>query len=128
MRFEGVRYINQDGILVDEGQVGSMESGMNRTSVGVARPPPITARTIRDGKQEPAATWTVGADLEEVLMGDRHPTDTTELFPVDFFADPSILFSGPSSTGFTGIDGQRIAGGTSTCFFHRVTNLHSQVS
>ena len=119
MKFEGARYINQDGILTYEGRVGKMESKMDHTKIGVS-PPPVTTGIIWDGEQGPSATWKTGVGFEEVPTWNRHPTHAMELFPVDFFADPSVLFSGPSSAGFTGIDDQRTAGKTTDWLFHNL--------
>jgi hypothetical protein len=117
MKFEGARYIDQDGILTDEGRVGRMESKMDHPKIGV-KPPPTTTRIICGGEQEPTVTWGVGVGSEEVPAGNRHPIHAMELLPVDFFADPSVLFSGPSFTGFTGIDDQRTAEETTSWLFH----------
>lgn len=116
IKFKGVRYVDQDGILIDEGQVGRVESGVDYTSVGV-EPLSTTTEMAWDGEQEPIANRKFGIGFEEVAMGNRHPTQAVEFFPVDFFADPSVLFSGPSSTGFTGIDDRCITGEDTTYLF-----------
>ena len=119
MKFEGARFIDQDGTLTDEERMGGMESEMNHMNIGV-NPPTVTTRTIWDGEQEPTETQKVGVGFEEALTGNCHPTHAMEFFPVDFFADPSLLFSGPSSTGFTGIDDQRAAAETTSWFFRNL--------
>lgn len=119
MRFRGARYVDQDGILTDEGRVGRMESNMDHTNMGV-NPPPVATRIIRGGEQEPTETWKVGVEPEEVPMGNHYPTHAMELPPVDFFADPSVLFFGSSSTGFTGIDDQHTAEETTSWLFRNL--------
>ena len=119
MKFQGARYIDQDGILTDEGRVGRVESKMDHTNIGID-PPPATTRIIWDGEQEPTSTRKVGVRSEEDPTGNHHPTHAMELLPVDFFADPSVLFSGPSSTGFTGIDDQRTAEETTNWLFRNL--------
>jgi len=108
MKFKGVRYVDQDGILSNKGGMGGVEPGTDHTSVGVT-PPPAAEGVMWDGEQEPTATRKVGLGLEGVPTDNRHPAQAVELIPVDFFADPFVLFSGPSSTGFTGIGDQRIS-------------------
>jgi len=107
MKFGGVRYIDQDGILTSGGRTGRVGSRLDRARVGI-EPPPVTSRMIWDDEQEPTTTH-VG--FEEVPTDDRHPACAVELLPVDFLADPSILFSdlfSGTGTGFTGIDDQGI--------------------
>ncbi|KAF9646991.1 hypothetical protein BDM02DRAFT_3188330 [Thelephora ganbajun] len=108
MKFEGVRYVDQDGTLTNERRTGRTKSGMDHASMCVASPP-VTTGMMRAG-QEPIAVQSIGLGSEGVTMSNRHPTQAMELFPTDFFTNPSLLFSGPSSTGFTGIGDQCIAG------------------
>lgn len=120
MKFHGVRYVDQDGILSGEEGAGTVECGMDHTSMGGTPLGPVTTGMTWDGEQEPTATWKVGLELEEVPTGNRHSTQPMELFSADFFADPSVLFSGPSSTGFTGIGDQRTAGAAATYIFRNL--------
>ena len=120
MKFEGVRYVDQDGILTDEGGVGIVESGINHTSMGDTALWLVNTGMVWDGEQEPTATGEVGFGSEGVSTDNRHFTQAVELLPADFFADPSVLFSGPSSTGFTGIGDQRIAGAAAPYIFRNL--------
>ena len=90
-----------------------MGSRLGHASIGV-EPPPGTSGMFWDDEQEPTMNYKVGVGFEEVPIGDRYPTCAVELSPADFSADPSILFSGVFSTGFTGIDDQGITGEATT--------------
>jgi hypothetical protein len=84
LKFEGVRYVDEDGILIDGAQAGSEHE----------------SKSTRRG--EPGS--------EGTPMDDCHSTQAMGLLPVDFFTDPSVLFSGPSRSGFTRIGDQDISG------------------
>jgi hypothetical protein len=100
-RCGGVRYVDQDGMITSGGQVGRAESGVVHTNEGVTLP--VTAGLMCGGEQEPTETRNVEPGLEGVPMSDCHSTQAVGLLPIDFFTDPTVLFSGPSSTGFTRI-------------------------
>ena len=61
---------------------------------------------VWDDKHNPVVTQDAGLGFNEVPMDDQFLDQQLEFLPDDFFADPSLLFSGPSSTGFTGIGDQ----------------------
>jgi len=104
IKFTGVLYVDQDGILTNEGRVGV--EGYSNAGVG---PPQVIAGMVRRDESEPVGTRSGGPFGFKVLTGNCDPGQPSELLPVDF-TDPSILFSGPSSTGFTGIFGQCVPG------------------
>ena len=110
MKFVGVRYVDQDGSLSNEGRTGRTGPGTNHANVGV-EPPPVIGTTTWEDERETAATH-VSMDT------DSDPTHVVDLPPMDFFADPSILFSDPTFTGFTGIYDQFLAGGSSAQLFY----------
>ena len=68
MKFEGARYIDQDGVLTDEGRVGRAESKIDHMNIGVNHPPEIT-RIIWSGEQEPTSTRKVEVGGEKVPTG-----------------------------------------------------------
>lgn len=102
MKFAGVRYVDQDGTLSNEGRMGRTGPGTNHANVG-GELPPVIRTTIWEDEQETVAT-------EVPIDIDHDPTHAVDLFSADFFAD---LFSDPSFTGFTGIYNQFLAGGPS---------------
>lgn len=109
MKFRGVRYVNQDGVLTGEGgPVRGMETGLYHVGIGVEPPPGM----IQDDEQEPTVTRNIGVGFGETPMDGSG----VELLPANFFADPSIFFSSLSSVGFTGADDQGIAGEAATYF------------
>ena len=108
MRFEGARYIDQDGVLTGEGKARSAGSGTAHTSKGAS--PLMSAGLKWSGGLEPAQSQCFEPGLEGIPMGDCGPGPTVEFLPMDFFTDPSVLFSGPSSTGFTRVGDQGIIG------------------
>lgn len=112
-KFKGVQYVNQDGTLTNKGQVDEVESEMGDTHMNILLP--FGARW--DGEHQPIADRN-GQELgfEGVPGEDYLPTQPLEFFPVDFFADPSVL-SGPSPTGFTGMGDHRTAGEGTNFFF-----------
>ena len=108
-KFKGVLLVNQDGTLTNKGRVGRAEPGMGHTYMNVPRPP-VTAGMAWDDERKPTVTQNIGLGFEGVPTDDRFPTQLMEFSMDDFFADPSALFSGPSSTGFTGLGDQGTAG------------------
>ena len=103
----GARYIDQDGTLTNEGRIGGAKFEVDDADTNV--PPQLGM--IWDGEHEPNATKNVDHGSEGVLTDDYLPTQPLETLPFDFFTDPSVLFSGPSSTGFTRIGDQCTTGG-----------------
>ena len=110
MKFVGVRYVDQDGTLSNEERTGRTGPGTNHSNVG-AKPPPVIKTTTWEDGQETAATQ-VSTDM------DCDPTHTVDLPRMDFFADPSVLFSDPTFTDFAGIYDQFLVGGPSAHLFH----------
>jgi len=113
MKFRGVRYVDQDGFLINVERAERLESKKDYASMGDV-PPPVTAGMIWDGEREPTASHNGGIESEGVSRGNCDASQPAELLPADFFTDPSIFFFGPSSSGFTGIGDQWIAGETTT--------------
>ena len=102
-RFEGVLLVDQDGTLADKGRAGPGEPWMHHTYMHVPRPPGTAGMAWDDDEPEPVVTQSAGLGFEGVPTDDLPLTPPMEFSLDDFFADPSVLFSGPSSTGFTGI-------------------------
>jgi len=115
-RFGGVLLVDHDGTLASKGGAGLAEPGMDHIYMHVPRPL-ATAGMMWDAQGEPMVTQSAGPGFEEVLTDECLPTQPMEFSLDDFFADPSVLFSGPSSTGFTGIGDQRTAGDSMTYLF-----------
>lgn len=109
MKHEGVRYINQNGVLTDGVGVGVVGQKMAHTNNAIT--PNVTTAPMWGLNQEPSEIRHTMQDLEGVPTGSRRPVQTAYSAPVDFFADPSVLFAGPSSTGFTRISDQGISAG-----------------
>ena len=84
LKFEGVRYIDENGILVNGMQTGN--------------------------EKKPTGIGNILSGLEGIPMDDCDSTRAIDLFPMDVFNDPSLLFSGPSRTGFTRIGNQDPSG------------------
>lgn len=74
LKLEGVRYVNEDGILIDKVQAGKETQSTDSSNFG--------------------------PESKGVPMDDCHSTRAVDIFPMNFFVDPSILFSGPSRTSF----------------------------
>ena len=108
-RFKGALFVDQDGTLANEERAGLADPSTDRAHVR-APLPPLTAEMTRDNKREPIVTQSTGLGFEGVPTDDLPLTQSMEFSLDDFFADPSVLFPGPSSTGFTGIGDQRTAG------------------
>lgn len=115
-KFEGVLLVDQDGTIAGGGQVSQASPWGDHTYMCVPRPP-MTAGMAYDEECKPTVMQDVGLEFEEV-PADDHPSVQPMEFSLDnFFANPSILFSGPSSTGFTGIGDQHTTGDTMTYLF-----------
>lgn len=109
LKFEGARYVNEDGILIDGVQVGRPESRMAQMSKDYA--PLLTKGLARQGEQKRTEIQNDGLGLEDIPMHGCDSTKAVDIFPEDIFSDPSLFFSGPSRTGFTGIGGQSVSEG-----------------
>lgn len=108
-KFRGVRFIDQDGVLTNKVQVGRVEPTAAHANKGVI--PPVAAELLWGGEYVPIGFQDVGTEREGVTMDNDHPAQSVDPVSVDLFTDPSVLFSGPSSTGFTSIGDQGIDGG-----------------
>lgn len=108
-KFKGVRYVDQDGVLADKVQVARVEPRVAPTSKGVI--PPVAAGLLWGSERAHMEFQDVGPGLGGVLMDNDYPTQSVDPFSVGLFADPSVLFPGPSSSWFTSIGEQGIARG-----------------
>ena len=111
--FKGVLYVDQGGILTNEERAGVAEPGMDDTHANIPLSLPLViAGMLWDNEHESTAAQNDGHGFEGVPgTGEyRQPTQPVGFLPDDLFADPSVLFSGPSSAGFTVIGDQRTAG------------------
>jgi len=108
-KFEGVLLVDQDGTISKGGQVSQSSPWGDHTYMYVPRPP-TTAGIVCDQEGRPTVTQDVRLGFEGVPADSNPPTQPMEFSVDNFFADPSVLFSGPSSTGFTGIGDQYISG------------------
>ena len=115
-KYEGVLLIDQDGTIAGGGQVSQASPWGDHTYMYVPRPP-IIAGMACDEECKPTLTQDVGLGFEGIPADDHLPTQPMEFSMDDFFADPSVLFSGPSSTGFTGIGDQYTGGDAMTYLF-----------
>ena len=109
-KYKGAQYIDQDGTLMNEGRIGGANPEADDASMNV--PPQVGM--MWDGEHQPTTTKNIVHGSEGVLTDNHLSTQPLEFLPFDFFADPSVLFSGPSSTGFTGIGDQCTTGGATS--------------
>lgn len=119
-KYRGALYVDQDGTLTNEerGEAGPVTDD---TYMNISLPPLATGVAWDDQCEQ--------TTVQDVVLGfdpadNNLPAQQLEFFPIDFFADPSLLFSGPSSTGFTGISEHRVTGEATTCFFNGDRDLH----
>ena len=112
-KYDGVLLVDQDGTIAGDGRVSQASPWGDRAYVYLPRQP-VTAGMACDDNRKPVVTQDIGLGFEGVLADDHLPTQPMEFWMDDFFADPSVLFSGPSSTGFTGIGDQHTAGDAMT--------------
>jgi len=113
-KYQGALLVNQDGTVTGGGRVSQASPWGDHTRLYVPRPP---VGMVCDNECKPTVTQDVGAGCEGVLADDHLTTQPMEFSMDDFFADPSVLFSGPSFSGFTGIGDQHAAGDAMTYLF-----------
>jgi len=90
-KFEGARYVDDDGVLMDGVQVGRAGSRVARKST--------------------EAQSEIGSRLEEAPMVDCDSTQDADLLLAEFFTDPSVFFSCPPRTGLPRISDRGDSGG-----------------